>query len=129
MLLPLAAPDPAAQLVELGEAEALGALDDHQRRIGHVDADLDHRRRDQHRQLAGGEARHHRVLVRPLHPAVDQADLVVAEAQPQHPRPLLGGGGVALLAFLDQRAHPIGLAAAGDVAAEPVDRPRAASRR
>ena len=48
MLLPVAAPDAAAQLVELGEAEALGALDDHQRRVGHVDADLDHRRRDQH---------------------------------------------------------------------------------
>ena len=48
----LAAPDPAAQLVELGEAEALGMLDHHQRRIGHVDADLDHRRRDQHRELA-----------------------------------------------------------------------------
>ena len=51
-LAPAPAPDAAAQLVELGEAEALGALDDDQRRVGHVDPDLDHRRRDQHAELA-----------------------------------------------------------------------------
>ena len=43
----VAAADAAAQLVQLGEAEALGVLDDHDRRGRHVDADLDHRRRDQ----------------------------------------------------------------------------------
>ena len=43
----VAAPDAAAQLVQLGEAEALGVLDDHDRRGGHIDADLDHRRRHQ----------------------------------------------------------------------------------
>ena len=42
------APDPAAQLVELGEPEPVGALDDHHRRLGHVDADLDDGRPDQH---------------------------------------------------------------------------------
>ena len=36
-----AAPDPAAQLVQLREAEALGVLDHHDRRLGDVDADLD----------------------------------------------------------------------------------------
>ena len=45
-------PYPAAQLVELGEAEAVGFLHDHDRRVGHVDADLDHRGRDEHVQLA-----------------------------------------------------------------------------
>ena len=40
--------DPAAQLVELGEPEPVGALDDHHRRLGHVDADLDDGRADQH---------------------------------------------------------------------------------
>ena len=48
--LALAAPDAAAQLVELGEAEALGALDDHQRGVGHVDADLDDGGGDEHAQ-------------------------------------------------------------------------------
>ena len=34
---------PAAQLVELGDAEPLGVHDHHGGRVGHVDADLDHR--------------------------------------------------------------------------------------
>src|SRR3954451_15050099 len=36
----VAAPDAAAQLVQLREAEALGVLDNHHRRRRHVDADL-----------------------------------------------------------------------------------------
>ena len=52
---PRAPPDPAAQLVELGKPEALRTLDDDQGRIGHIDADLDHRRRNQHAGLAAGE--------------------------------------------------------------------------
>ena len=107
--------------MELGKSEALGTLDDHQRRIGHIDADLDHRRGDEHGQLAGREARHHRILVRPFHSPVDEADLVLAEAQLEHPRALLRRRGVALLALLDQRTHPISLTTAGDVAAEAVD--------
>ena len=43
----VAAPDAAAQLVQLREAEALGVLDDHHRGRRHVDPDLDDRRRDQ----------------------------------------------------------------------------------
>ncbi len=43
----LTAADPAPQLVQLGDPEALGVLDQHQGRIGHVDPDLDHGRRDQ----------------------------------------------------------------------------------
>src|ERR671920_191474 len=38
---PLPSPDPAPQLVELGEAEAVGALDNHQGRVGNIDPDLD----------------------------------------------------------------------------------------
>ena len=48
----LAAADAAAQLVQLRDPEALGVLDQHHRRVRHVDADLDHRRRDQHVGLA-----------------------------------------------------------------------------
>ena len=36
------APDPPAQLMELRESEAFGVLDHHDRRLGYVDADLDH---------------------------------------------------------------------------------------
>src|SRR3546814_9622883 len=42
-----AAPDAAAKLVELGEAEIFGMFDDHQAGGGDVDPDLDHRRRDE----------------------------------------------------------------------------------
>ena len=126
---PAAAPDAAAQLVELGEAEAVGMLDHDQRRVGHVDADLDHRRRDQHAELA---ARRTRAITAsfsgPLHPAVDQPD-PVAEARLQRRRARLGGGEVALLALLDQRAHPIGLPAVGEMPAERRRPPRRAGPR
>ena len=62
-----AAPDAAAQLVQLRQAEALRMFDHHQRRIRHVDADLDHRRRDQHMHFAARERIHHRLLFRRLH--------------------------------------------------------------
>ena len=52
-----AAADAAAQLMQLREAEAVGLLDDHHRRVRNVDADLDHRRRDEHVELARLEAR------------------------------------------------------------------------
>src|SRR5438093_4051494 len=39
--------DAPAELVQLREAEALRVLDDHERRLRHIDADLDDRRRDQ----------------------------------------------------------------------------------
>ena len=69
--LGLAAPDPAAQLVQLGEAEALGLLDHHDRGGRHVDADLDHRGGDQHREPPVGEVGHHRGPSRP--PAAGRA--------------------------------------------------------
>ena len=58
------AADPAAELVELGEPEPVGALDDHHRRLRHVDADLDDGRADQDVELAVAEPRHLRVAVR-----------------------------------------------------------------
>ena len=39
--------------MQLGQTQALGILDHHQAGVGHVDADLDHRRRDQQGDLAG----------------------------------------------------------------------------
>src|SRR6266849_3501347 len=70
----IAAADAAAQLVQLGEAETLGVLDDDDRGVGHVDADLDHGRRDQQTRLTIAEGRHRPVLVVRLHPPVDQPD-------------------------------------------------------
>ncbi len=69
-----AAPDAAAQLVQLRQAEALGVFDDHQAGIGHIDADFDHRGRHQHVDFVGDEGRHHRGFFAGLEPAVHQAD-------------------------------------------------------
>src|SRR6266511_5751965 len=38
----LGAPDPSPQLMQLSQAETLGVLDQHHRRVRHVHADLDH---------------------------------------------------------------------------------------
>ena len=72
-------PDAAAELVQLGQAEAVGLLHDHDRRVRHVDADLDHGRRHEHVQLAGLEARHQ---VAPL----GRPQLAVHAADPQAPQ-------------------------------------------
>ena len=108
----LAPPDPAAQLVQLGDAEALGPLDHHHRRVGDVDADLDHGRRDQHVGLAGGEGGHRRRLLGRGHLAVQDADLELAQLAAAQPlRLLLGRLARLFLGLDDQRADDEGLAA------------------
>src|SRR5205085_4421280 len=97
--LPRPSPDASPQLVQLGQPEALGPLDDHQGRIRNVDPNLDHGCGNQHRELSAGEASHHRILFRALHSAVDEPDLVVAKPQLEDSRALFGSGGVALLAL------------------------------
>ena len=78
--------------MELGEAEAVGLLHDHDRRVRDVDADLDHRRRDEDVELARLEARHHAPpLGRPQAP-VQAADAVAAELGRAEPLGLLLGG-------------------------------------
>ena len=80
-----AAADAAAQLMELADAEPVGVHHDHHRRVGHVDADLDHGGAHQDVDLAGAERGHHRVLLVGGQPAVHQP-----EPQPgQRPVPQL----------------------------------------
>ena len=87
MLAEPAAADAAAQLVQLGKSHAFGVLDHHERGIGHVDAHLDHRRRDQKLDLARLEGRHGRVLLRTGHAAVHESDAHVRQRlRPGEPR-------------------------------------------
>ncbi len=53
-----APPHAPAQLVQCRQAEPLGILNDHDRRVRHVNADLDDCRRDKHVQLTGLESLH-----------------------------------------------------------------------
>ena len=124
------APDPAAQLVELREPEAVGLLHDHDRRVRHVDADLDHGRRDEHVDLARLEGGHDRAPLGGLEAPVQAADgepLQLGAAQPLGL--VLGRPGDRGLGGLDQRADDVGLAAVGRGGASAACRPRRCGRR
>src|SRR5689334_4741653 len=53
------ATDTTAELMQLRQAEAIGILDDHDGRVRHIDTDLDHRRGDEHVDLAAPVRTHH----------------------------------------------------------------------
>ena len=111
----------AAQLVELGEAEALGVFNQHERGVRHVDADLDDGSGDEHVDLMRGEGAHDGVLILRLHLAVDGGDAKVGEDLfLQHF--CVGGDGLALIGelvvFRDHGADDIGLTALGDELAQ-----------
>ena len=120
---PRAAPDPAAQLVQLGEPEALRLLDHDHGRVGHVDPDLDHRGGHQQLERAGREVGHDPVLVPARHPAVDQPD-DLAKARLERPVTLLRGRLVGILGgfgIADQRADPIEALAALERGPDPCE--------
>ena len=114
--------------MQLRQSEPFGVLDDHDRRLGHVDADLDDRGRDQDLRLPALEPLHRRVPLGTGHLAVHQPDRA-AEDGAKRFRALLGRRHVEGLALVDQRANPIGarprggrLPEARDHFAEPFDR-------
>ena len=69
-----AAADPAAQLVQLGQPEAIGIEDEHHRRLGHVHADLDHRRAHDEIDLASAKPVHDLIALPGRHLSMDDAD-------------------------------------------------------
>ncbi len=115
----VAAPDPAAQLVELGQTKTLGMLDDDDAGLRHVHADLDHGGGDEELRLAGGEGGHGGVLLGALHAAMDQPD-ARAEMRGEIGEPRLGGGEVGGLGFVHQRTDPIDPAPLAQRMAEPL---------
>ena len=109
---------PAAQLVQLREPEALGVLDEHHRRIGHVDPDLDDRGRHEDLDLVVAE-RAHRALARlGGHAAVHQADAELRERLLEPLRHRGGGFEIGLLRFLDHGIHDVGLMTGRRLAAQ-----------
>ena len=99
-------PDPAPQLVELGDPEPVGVLDDHHRGLGDVHADLDHRRGHQHVEPAAPELGHDPLLLGRRELAVEEPD---AEPGQLGAGQALGlghhRGGLDPVRSLDQRAH------------------------
>ncbi len=108
--LAAAAPHASAQLVQLGQAHAFGVLDHHQRGIGHVDADLDHRGGDEKVQFVRLEGRHHRLLLVRFQAAVHQTHTQFGKLFRERRERVLRGLQLQFLGFLDQRTHPVGLA-------------------
>src|SRR2546426_2891996 len=103
-----APPYSAAQLVKLGEPEPVGILDHHDRRLRHVDPDLDHRRRHQDFRRAPPERVHDLLFLLRAHSTVqhtqrDVAEHLLAEALGQ----TNGGFDLKLLGFFDQRADDV----------------------
>ena len=101
-------PDAAAQLVQLREAEAVGAVD--QDRVGgrHVDAGLDDRGADEHLEAPVVEVEHELLEVALAHLAVADADRRLGHQPPQALREELD--------VLDRVVHEIDLPAAADLA-------------
>jgi hypothetical protein len=119
-----ATPDPAAQLVQLADAEAVGVQHHHHGRVRHVDADLDDGRRHEHVQLAAGEALHDGVLGLRRHPAVQHLDpqprqrtghQQLVRVQDRHTGPAPVGRRLVRVVTPDPRADDEGLVALGDL--------------
>lgn len=89
--------------MQLRKAEAFGVLDDHDRGIRHVNADLDDRRSHEQTDFTVLEGEHDGVFFRSCHAPVHQAD-ILAEPSSKALVALIGGHGVGLLGFLDERA-------------------------
>ena len=109
--LPPPSSDSAAKLVKLGQSEAVGVFDNHDRGIGNIDADLDHGGRDQHLHLARREALHHVGALRRLEAAVHQIDPRVGKGTAQPLERIGRGAQIDLLRLLDQRIHDVRLLA------------------
>ncbi len=113
--------DAAAELVQLGETETLGALDHHHGGVGHIDADLHHRSADQDLVLVSLEGLHHSVLLGGLHAAVQERQAQLREHLRLQPLVLAGrGAGLDQVGILYQRADDEDLAAVGNLTPDEV---------
>ncbi len=106
-----AAADAAAELVELGEAEAFGFEDDHDGGVGDVDADFDDAGGDEGGEVVGAEALHDGFFLVWGEAAVEESDGVRGESF--LPGEVFFGGGLEGegVAFVDERVDEVGLAA------------------
>ena len=95
--------------MQLRQAEPLGVLDQHHRRVGHVDADLDHRRRNEDLHLVVAERAHDHIALLGLHAPVDEPHTELRE----HLLQALGAGGrrlqVRALGHVDHRIDHVAL--------------------
>ena len=58
--------------MQLRQTKAVGVFYHHERRVGHIHANLDNRRAHQHLDFAVDKVLHNRVLLRPAQPAMQK---------------------------------------------------------
>ena len=97
--------------MELGEAEALGFENDHDRGIGDVDADFDDGGGDEGVEFPGAEAAHHRFLFLRLQAAMHEPSGKGGKLFLPGEVFLGGGFEVDAITFVDERVDKIGLPA------------------
>jgi len=113
-----AAADASSELVELGEAEAFGVFDDHDGRVGDVDADFDDGGGDEDLRFVFAEAFHDGVFFFAREAAVEEAELEFWKNFFREALVLVDGGFELELRFFNDRINDIGLMAGGDFLAE-----------
>ena len=112
--LQIAAADAAPQLVELSQAKTFGAVDEHERRVGDVDADFDDTRRDQQLDVPFLEGFHDGFFLFTAHASVDEAARALFEdTGPQFLIEVCRGLQVDAFRSLDERTDDIALLALG----------------
>lgn len=106
-----AASDATAELMELGEAEAGGVMDDHDGGVGDVDADFDDGGGDEGLDFVVTKLAHDGVLGFGIDAAVEESDVVFFEAFAPGGVSGDGGAGVEFFGFFDERMDDVSLAA------------------
>src|SRR6266478_2574389 len=113
-----AAADASAKLVELGEAEALGVLDDHDGGVGDVDADFDYGGGDEDLRFVFAEALHDFFFFVAGEAAVQETELELGKNFAREAVVFFHGGFQLELGFFDDGIDDVGLVAGGDFAAQ-----------
>ena len=108
--------DAAAELVELGESEAIRALNQHYIGVGYINAYFHHRRSYQNVEFAVPEAAHGLVLVGGSHSSVEKRQAQLGKDFPGEPLIFLSSGfGGDSVGFVNQGVDDKSLPAVADV--------------
>src|SRR4029077_14578308 len=110
--------DAAAKLVELGEAETLGVLDDHYGGVGNVYADFDHGGGHQDLDFVFAKALHHVIFFYAGQAAVQQAQFQLGKNFFRQSLILLHRSFQLDFRFFNYRINDVGLMAGLDFAAD-----------
>ena len=102
---------PAAELVELGQAEALGIFNEHDGRIRHIHADFHDSGGYEHIRVPAEEFFHHIIFLLGFHLPVEHSNPAAREGFPERGRFVMDIGGFKPLGCFDHRTDHVCLPA------------------